>query len=140
MAFAQLEDLTGKIELVIFPSILADFAELWQPERLILVEGRQSNRDSQPKIIAEKVSPLQSVEVPALNEKENQTYLIELPGDSPKTLIGRLKLILEEHPGPIPVELRLLQGAEAKLFQTKLRVKPSPKLSAQLKGLLEEWR
>jgi len=56
MAFAQLEDLQGPIEVVIFPSLWEETAELWQPERILVVRGKVSFRGRDPSIIAESVT------------------------------------------------------------------------------------
>ncbi|MDX9833386.1 MAG: DNA polymerase III subunit alpha [Anaerolineae bacterium] len=56
MAFAQLEDLQGTIEVVIFPSLWEETAEMWQQERVLIVRGKVSFRGRDPSIIAESVS------------------------------------------------------------------------------------
>jgi DNA polymerase-3 subunit alpha len=56
MAFAQLEDLQGTIEVVIFPSLWEETKDLWEPERILLVRGRVSLRGREPSVIAESVT------------------------------------------------------------------------------------
>jgi DNA polymerase-3 subunit alpha len=56
MAFAQLEDLQGTIEVVIFPSVWETTKELWEPDRILIVGGRVSLRGREPSIIAETVT------------------------------------------------------------------------------------
>jgi DNA polymerase III subunit alpha len=67
MAFAQLEDLQGTIEVVIFPSLWEETAEVWQPERILIVRGKVSYRGRDPSIIAESVS--------------NEITTVHTPGD-----------------------------------------------------------
>ncbi len=54
MAFAQLEDTTDKIELVIFPKTMEKTKEIWQKEdKIAIVSGRLDLRDGQYKLIVD---------------------------------------------------------------------------------------
>jgi len=53
MAFVQLEDLGGGIEVVVFPRTFAEKRELWAEDNLLLVKGRVEERDGKCKILAE---------------------------------------------------------------------------------------
>lgn len=53
MVFAELQDLSGTIELVVFPSILQKNATLWREENVLLVKGRVQERDNELKFICE---------------------------------------------------------------------------------------
>ncbi|MFN2226597.1 MAG: DNA polymerase III subunit alpha, partial [Anaerolineae bacterium] len=67
MAFAQIEDLQGTVELVIFPRIWQETAEMWVPERILVVRGRVSVRDREPSIIVDSVTnEITTVHAPAL--------------------------------------------------------------------------
>jgi DNA polymerase-3 subunit alpha len=55
MAFAQLEDLGGTIEIVVFPKIYEDTKELWEEDRIVLVTGSVDCRDGTAKILADSV-------------------------------------------------------------------------------------
>lgn len=63
MAFIDLEDLYGNMELIVFPTIFEKYSSLLQPESIVIVSGRLSLReDEQPKIICEEVLPIKSLE------------------------------------------------------------------------------
>jgi DNA polymerase-3 subunit alpha len=53
MAFVQLEDLQGAIELVVFPRTYRTTKLLWTMDRILLVRGRVEFRDQQAKIICD---------------------------------------------------------------------------------------
>jgi len=55
MAFVQLEDLQGSIEVVVFPSVYEGTQELWEPDKILIVKGRVDVRGREPKIICESV-------------------------------------------------------------------------------------
>jgi len=49
MVVAQLEDLHGSIEVIVFPRTLERTAELWRDDAIVIVEGRlDSGRDERP--------------------------------------------------------------------------------------------
>ena len=56
MAFATIEDLTGAIETLVFPKVLAEFGAFLKQENAVLVRGRVSLRENEaPKLICERV-------------------------------------------------------------------------------------
>lgn len=58
MVFATLEDATGKAEALIFPRLLENTGELWQADKLILLDGKISTKDNEVKIIVESAQEL----------------------------------------------------------------------------------
>ena len=59
MAFINLEDLYGNMEIIVFPTTLVRYGEFLTEENIVLVRGRISVREEeQPKIICEEVSRL----------------------------------------------------------------------------------
>jgi DNA polymerase-3 subunit alpha len=58
MIFAELEDYSGKIEVVVFPSILEKSGDLWQEEEIVLLAGKVQKRDNALKFICEEVRSL----------------------------------------------------------------------------------
>lgn len=62
MAFLQLEDLTGVIEIIVFPKILEKFRNNIEQDKLVVIKGRISIReDEPPKLICESISGLEKV-------------------------------------------------------------------------------
>jgi DNA polymerase III alpha subunit len=59
MLFVKIEDTAGSTELLIFPKVLtAAPSEIWQENKVILVEGRVSDKDGEMKVIVERVGAL----------------------------------------------------------------------------------
>ena len=65
MAFVQLEDVQGTIEVVVFPSIYQETAHLWQGDKILVVQGRVDAQGREPKIICESVHDYLTVNQPA---------------------------------------------------------------------------
>ena len=58
MVFIGIEDLTAKIEGLIFPSILAKNPDIFEDGAVIQVKGRLSDKDGTLKILCEEVKEL----------------------------------------------------------------------------------
>ena len=58
MVFMRLADLSGVIEVAIFPRILNEFRAFVQPEACIAIKGRVSKRKGETSFIAEKIKAL----------------------------------------------------------------------------------
>ncbi|MFH1671509.1 MAG: DNA polymerase III subunit alpha, partial [Candidatus Portnoybacteria bacterium] len=59
MLFVEIEDMTGKVEAIVFPTILEQTASAWQEEKIVLVSGRISDRDNVLKILCDDVRVLE---------------------------------------------------------------------------------
>jgi len=55
MLFVELEDLTGKIEALVFPTILDQDPTVWQEGKIVILSGRLSDKDDQLKILCEVI-------------------------------------------------------------------------------------
>jgi DNA polymerase-3 subunit alpha len=55
MAFARIEDLSDTLEVVVFAEVLARKPEVWEKQNIIIVQGKLSARENEPKIIADQV-------------------------------------------------------------------------------------
>jgi DNA polymerase-3 subunit alpha len=58
MLFVKLEDESGSIEAIVFPSILKSKPEFWQENKIILLGGRATDKDGLPKIIVGQAEEL----------------------------------------------------------------------------------
>lgn len=60
MAFLTVEDLTGTVEVIVFPTVLQRYVELTGPDSIITVSGRVSLREEENgKLVADLIQPLQ---------------------------------------------------------------------------------
>jgi DNA polymerase-3 subunit alpha len=58
IVFAKLEDLSDTMEVVVFSETLERKPELWQEKNILIVQGKLSERDNEPKIIVEQAIKL----------------------------------------------------------------------------------
>lgn len=68
MGFVTIEDLQGTIELVIFPRTWAEYSEIIDYDRIVLVDGKVDAQGAEPKVLVDRittefsmVSPLEPV-------------------------------------------------------------------------------
>jgi len=69
MAFVQLEDLQGSIEVIVFPSIYEKTRELWQEDKILVVRGRVDAKGRGAKVICESVQDYLLISRPVDEEK-----------------------------------------------------------------------
>ncbi|MEK7087184.1 MAG: OB-fold nucleic acid binding domain-containing protein, partial [Patescibacteria group bacterium] len=58
MLFMGLEDLTDKIEVVVFPSVIERYPAALQLNKIVFVTGRLDHRDGEKKFLAEEVEEI----------------------------------------------------------------------------------
>ncbi len=80
MVFARIEDLSGVIETIVFPSIYTQQLELWKEDSLIVLEGRVSFKDNECKVLCSKARQITDEMIEDLKKRqiltpENQHYV-----------------------------------------------------------------
>lgn len=58
IAFAKIEDISDTLEVVVFSETLQRNPEIWQEKNIVIVQGKLSLRDNEPKMIADQVVKL----------------------------------------------------------------------------------
>jgi len=86
MAFAKIDDGTGTIELVIFPTIFKETRDFWVEGQPLLVVGKVDARDETPAIIVKTIETLSS-----LSEKKEREVFVKVPKDTNVNTLKRLK-------------------------------------------------
>ncbi len=98
MAFVELEDLYGTLEIIVFPKIYDRFKSLLVQDTIVLVEGRISQKEEEAaKIICDAVRPLKKY-------AGRKLYIRINTGQQPD-IIEQLKKVLIEYKGAQPVIL-----------------------------------
>lgn len=112
MASFILEDLSGEIEVLVFPRIYAQIGALGN-DRVVVVEGKYNIRDEEKKIFAEKITLLEDLKSSGESkpvwqyqtpEAQNRRKLLWLRFPNEKSdLLQDISLILRRYPGNKPV-------------------------------------
>jgi DNA polymerase-3 subunit alpha len=135
MAYLTLEDLQGVVEVIVFPDLYKNAADLIVPERLVRVTGIVDRGDKGTKIRGSKIEPLADVQAQTIKRvhirlKGHPDVMEQLP---------RLREVFLRHPGPTTVSLTLrmdptLEAETAPLPQ--LTVTPSERFVEDVEEVL----
>lgn len=122
MMSGNLEDFTGKVEVVFFPESFEKNSHLLFEDAKLLVKGKFSNRDDFPKVIANQAWALDSL--PSLH--------LTVPGNCSEPQIVRIGQILRARHGETPVIFHFDGRGEEVIAGEALWVDPTPDLLSDL--------
>ena len=105
MAFVDMEDLYGLIELIVFPKIYEEYEHLLKTDNIIIVEGRISIKEEEDaKIICEKITSMNSSKQNKTGDKlKNSKLFIKIDTQKNPRILQTIKNILGKSPGEQPV-------------------------------------
>ncbi|HLX31454.1 MAG TPA: DNA polymerase III subunit alpha [Gaiellaceae bacterium] len=135
MAFVQLEDVTGSVEVVVFNSTYAHARELLVADAVLVVKGRVDHKQQgETKLVALEVSPFEAV-------PERREVRLKVDARSARAgVIRELAGVVREFPGEAPVFVDLVTSVGQKLLELgpEYRVDPKPDFFAEVRQLLGE--
>ncbi len=133
-ASAQLEDLTGGIEVMFFPQTYATFGADIADDAVVIIGAKVNARDDRLSLI------VNDLVVPDFsNAAADRPLAVSLPTrQCTMEKVSALKQVLANHPGTSQVHLRLISGERITTLELDqaLRVTPSSALMGDLKALL----
>ena len=133
-ASAQIEDLSGGIEVLFFPQTYSMFGAEIADDVVVLVGAKVAKRDDRISLIANELI------VPDFTSAQaNRPVAVSLPTrQCTVDKVTALKQVLARHPGTAQVHLRLISGERITTLELdqSLRVTPSSALMGDLKELL----
>jgi len=164
MLFAKLEDPTGALEVLVFPSILQSNPSVWQEDAVIAMRCRMSDKDGETKLICQRALVLDDNNIqPVLSELEQVTderftsngwtnhhasaaiaaptveagtaYVV-VPPVMDRQAITNLKEQLRRYPGSYRVYLLVKREGEMKKIATSYLLDDRPQLHREVEALL----
>jgi DNA polymerase-3 subunit alpha len=129
-ATVMLEDISGRIEVMVWPRIYERTTALWQEGNILEVKGKIRLRDERLQFTCDdarmyQAEPVQTEGLPSVipekkpepepePQPKNQTVIINLHqtenADNDIANLGRVTAILKEYPGQDEVSLRIVNG------------------------------
>lgn len=100
MAFASLEDLTGRIELVIFPNAYAELEMILKAELPLIVSGQLERADGGQKVLVEAARRVDDL------VKKSKRLVIKVDSDMSLKLQA-LRQVIEKYPGETSLSLSM---------------------------------
>lgn len=142
MAFIDVEDLSGIIEVLVFPSIFDKHQDLIVPEKIVLISGKISDKDGQPKFLADEIKLLDLVSsrpvespsrtVPKIANIANPSVTIKIPDSSSEEIFLELKNLFETAPGNTSVNLLIKQQK----VKTPFKINLDDELTSKIKKVI----
>jgi len=133
MAFVQLEDLTGSVEVVVFNSTYAAARELLVEDAVLVVKGRVDHKQQgETKLVALEVTRFEAT-------PERREVRLKVDARSaPAGVIRDLAGLVRDFPGEAPVYVDLVTSLGSKLLELgpEYRVDPQPDFFASVRHLL----
>ena len=116
MAFANLEDFYGQIELIFFPNVYEKFQSLIEDGKILYIEGHiQGQEDREPKVIVDNIKKIK--------EPSNKKVYIALPTED-INLINLIKKSILNNEGQTEVILYFEDTKKAVLMDTNYGIDP----------------
>lgn len=133
MLFVTLEDLGGKLEMLVFPKLLQKTEALWQDGASLIVAGKLSDKDGEIKMLVDEVSPLTKETVAQLRRSPTRqlpvspataSVVIHVPAAMAREQLQQLQTLLARHhaPGGLPVQLLIPQGGALRRLATSYQI------------------
>jgi DNA polymerase-3 subunit alpha len=133
MAFVQLEDVTGSIEVIVFNSTYAAARGLLVEDAVLVVKGRIDHKQQgETKLVALEVAAFEAV-------PERREVRLKVDARSaPAGVIRELAGVVLDFPGEAPVYVDLVTSLGPKLLELgpEYRVDPQPDFFASVRHLL----
>jgi len=131
MLYFVLEDLEAGVEVVCFPRVVAEKGGLIRDDAILVVKARVDQRGDDLKLIALDLSEPDLTAEPAVRLRMRAAVLSA-------DMVDRLRLVLSDHPGRIPVfaHLESAEGTKVVRLGAQYTVEPRAALYADLRALL----
>jgi len=155
MAYATLEDLTGTVDIVLFPRVFEETRLLFEPDKVVVVAGKVDARAGTTRATGASSSPVEpeiEAEVETASVVADMAWLWDDPECMPVArrqllhvrvpsgdngLAERLEAVLARHPGSDEVVLHVLVGSrEVTVHAGRYHVQAGAALEAELDELV----
>jgi DNA polymerase-3 subunit alpha len=135
MAFVQLEDMQGSLEVVIFPSVYATCQDLLATDTPIMIQGKVQKEEKSAKILADTVLSMELVETLWTADVHFNINVQR----TDKQILARLRDVIRQHPGDCKsfIHLKFENDVETVIAMSEQWcVAPGKSLRRQVNSLL----
>jgi DNA polymerase-3 subunit alpha len=148
MAFVKIEDLSGELELIIFPKLFEATQDLWEVDRVITAKGKVNTKDrdghkmSELKILADEAMELNhevasSFKPSKAKPTAAQQLIIQVPSSDDVSKLTAMKELLSKYKGTCEVVV-VIGNKEATKIRLPFTVNVSEELTVNLQKLFSE--
>ncbi|MCK5882578.1 MAG: DNA polymerase III subunit alpha [Bacteriovoracaceae bacterium] len=136
MAFARLEDFSGDIEVIVFPTIYAEYGELLEGDEPIIIDGYTKLSEDPRKFYPKKISLLKD----QTDERITDVRVLVDLNITDSRGINKLKQSILSYKGTVPVHFIIKDNEGNKLRMHASReflVNPTPQFAARVNELMQ---
>jgi len=155
MLFAKLEDLSGSVEVVVFPRVFRDKPEAWEIDNVVCLTGRAQEKDGEMKFLAETcyVITLENIdevkryvesggsnsvqtEEAAPPQEERSAVTLHLRTHLPDTILHRLRECCDKRPGPHQVYFKIDDERGPRIIKSSYTIAFDDEITRELESML----
>ncbi len=134
MAFATLEDQTGKVELIIFPRTYQELGFQLEQDQVVLVRGKVQHEEEEFKVIAEKIIIPKDEEVEFAKDHDYQEIFV--PRKTTPDTLKKLGTLLKANLGNEKIVIVIPNGAKPERIVLPYKVNYNESLIKKIEELL----
>lgn len=146
MAFVELEDLYGTLEMIVFPKTLEQYSDILSVGKVVFVKGRISTKDEQIKLIPDSIEiasleklqsviPLSAVSSSATSKKKKRGLFLKISKEN-EAKTESIKNLLSIFQGDMPVYLYHEESKEYEFLGTENLIWVNDPLKSELVRIL----
>ena len=142
MAFVILEDLTGSIELVLFPKTLKDTESFWVKDKVVKVTGKVNSRNGELKFSVDKAANIpkdsEYIREEKIVDSTTKSLYIKFTDSSDAKKLQQLKDVIDDNAGDTEVVIVIGEGEGRKAIRLPVKVHGTDEILSKLRSLVGE--
>ncbi|MEN9558637.1 MAG: hypothetical protein RL141_1006 [Candidatus Parcubacteria bacterium] len=158
MVFATLEDLSARVEVVVFPRVYQDHPEYWEADTVLCITGRPQEKDGEMKVLAESafnITPLNLDEIartikeqqgggagqsaddaPAASTATPSPIILHFNAHPSAAVLKTVREICDRRPGLHPVHLKINEASGVRLIHSDCKISFDEALAKDIETVL----
>ena len=164
MLFVKIEDTSGGLEILVFPRLLKNTADIWEEGKAVFAQGKLSDKDQEIKLLANQALELNLDNIDKVIQKFSQARAVHNLKNNPKNLtdngsgdqayshplkiifkkslnavnLQTLKNIFARYGGRDKVFFKVRENNQDKIIQTAFQVRNNNLLKEELRDKFKD--
>lgn len=139
MVFGMLEDLSARVEVVIFPRVYSDHPEYWEADTILCITGRPQEKDGEMKVLAESAFPITHLNLDEIERvikeqqggeiasqvsgaKKSEPIILHFHAHPSAAVLKTVREICDQHPGLHPVHLKINEANGLRVIHSDCKI------------------
>lgn len=146
MAFVRIADMSGDIELVVFPGVMDRTSDIWKRDHVVLVNGKLSKKGrngetDEAKLMVDSAEEISLSDTPQLkaamadSPKTEARVYVRIPDTDDQDALANLKSAIDNTPGLVPVVLVVGPDDDKQVIKIPTLVEPTDEFLSAAKEI-----